>query len=288
MASSALQIARAPSSRRYSNRCRCITTPWQAWFLALTYMRTHTCVVACCVAMAAVTHDRLRHGRPQPRIIGQADVVVDAAPRVSRASKLSSSSSSTAIALPREEGDEEPLPLALIPEPAEGEVAVVPDWNSFDLGRALRALRSSNVPTVVRQLRILHLRWWHAKSERMHSILEAAGLPKEVLDLIKGVIDTCKVCRLWQRPGRSAVTSSRLSTEFNSVLQVDLLFVGAIIICHICDEATRWSGGSIVKGKGAEHLIPCIINGWFRIWGPPTTRGHYAAMKLQLRFSVGM
>ena len=49
---------------------------------SLTCMRTHTIPAwlhSCCVAMAAVTHDRLCHGRPQPRIVGQADVVVDAA-----------------------------------------------------------------------------------------------------------------------------------------------------------------------------------------------------------------
>ena len=138
---------------------------------------------------------------------------------------------STTPAEAREEGDEEELPQPIIPyaprsadeDPNEQQVAISPDWSSFDLGKALRNLRSSSTAVIVRQLRILHLRWWHAKSNKMRTILETAGLPKQVLDLIPAVIDTCKVCRLWQRPGRSAITSSRLSLEFNQNVQADLL-----------------------------------------------------------------
>jgi hypothetical protein len=38
----------------------------------------------------------------------------------------------------------------------------------------------------------------------------------------------------------------------------------------IC-EATRWSVTVLLEGKKSEHIIPAIINCWFRIWGPPET-----------------
>ena len=179
----------------------------------------------------------------------------------------------------RDEGDEEELPQpiqAYEPRPADedpNEVAVniTPDWSSFDLGKAMRTMRSSNIPMIVRQLRILHLRWWHAKSAKMHAILEQAGIPKSVLDLIQGVIDTCKVCRLWQKTGRSAITSSRLSLDFNQNVQADLLFIGNLIILHMICEATRWSMTAILQGKKTTDILPAIINQWFRIWGPPET-----------------
>ena len=186
---------------------------------------------------------------------------------------------STTPAEAREEGDEEELPQPIVPYAPrnadegldEQQVAISPDWSSFDLGKALRNLRSSNQAIIVRQLRILHLRWWHAKSNKMKTILETAGLPKAILDLIPGVIDTCKVCRLWQRPGRSAISSSRLSIEFNHNVQADLLFIGVLIILHMICEATRWSVTVLLEGKKSEHIMPAIINCWFRIWGPPET-----------------
>ena len=67
------------------------------------------------------------------------------------------------------------------------------------------------------------------------------------------------------------MTSTRLSTEFNETLQCDLLFIGAVIILHMIDDATRYSAGRIVESKRAEHLIPALIEEWFRLFGPPTT-----------------
>ena len=51
------------------------------------------------------------------------------------------------------------------------------DWSSWDLGRNLRALRSGNVGVATRALRQLHLRWWHASTLKMTSLLRSAGLP---------------------------------------------------------------------------------------------------------------
>ena len=174
------------------------------------------------------------------------------------------------------EGEEEPPPEVLaVPAaaPEDGVLAVSPDpdWTSFDLGKALRNLRSANTPTIVRQLRILHLRWWHVKSAKMQALLTAAGLPRTVTDMVPSVIDTCRVCRQWQRNGKDAITSSRLSIEFNANIQCDLLFIGTLIILHLVDEATRWSAAELVKGKTTNDLIPTIIRIWFRLFGPPKT-----------------
>ena len=115
------------------------------------------------------------------------------------------------------------------------------DWTSFDLGRALRSLRSTDLKVITRTLRSLHIRWWHASTARMVGILRAAGLSKQVLDAVKPVHDTCRICRQWSKPGARAIATLRLSTAFNECVQCDLLFVSTLIILHLVDEASRWS-----------------------------------------------
>ena len=173
---------------------------------------------------------------------------------------------------PGQEGAEPEVPVQQEEEeaaPQQAEVPIVPDWSSFDLGRALRVLRSESPAHIVKTLQQLHLRWWHAKEYRMHSILHAAGVPEAVLKHIKGICESCRVCRMWSHTGRNAVATTRLSTEFNMVIQADLLFLGSVIILHIVDEATRLSGGGILRDKTAGELLRVLTMHWCRTWGPP-------------------
>ena len=65
------------------------------------------------------------------------------------------------------------------------------DWTRFDVGTVLRTLkRAVDKTTIKRELRKLRLRWWRAPKSATHRVLEAAGLPKEMLDLIPDVVDT--------------------------------------------------------------------------------------------------
>ena len=66
------------------------------------------------------------------------------------------------------------------------------DWTRFDIGNVLRVLKTSeNRGTLQREIRKLHLRWWHAGKAAMTRILSAAGLPKDVLELVNDIVDTC-------------------------------------------------------------------------------------------------
>ena len=145
-----------------------------------------------------------------------------------------------------------------------------PDWTSWDLGRALRSLRGSDQPAIVRTLRKLHMRWWHASKQRMHSLLLAAGVSKLVLDQIEGVTDTCRICRLWKRPTHKSIASTRLSTSFNETVQVDLLFIEDLVILHALDECTRWSSAVTIPSKRTADVLSALISSWFRLFGPPT------------------
>ena len=168
-----------------------------------------------------------------------------------------------------DEGDEQEE-TTVDPLTAEEQTANPPDWTSWDLGRALRSLRGADQPAIVRTLRKLHMRWWHASKQRMHSLLAAAGVQKLVLDAIEGVVDTCKICRLWKRPTAKSVASLRLSTAFNETVQIDLLFIEQMIVLHAIDECTRWSAGMALKSKKPADILSGIVFIWFRLFGPPS------------------
>ena len=58
------------------------------------------------------------------------------------------------------------------------------DWQSFDLGKALRLLHSGDDSVIRRTLRRLHVRFWHAASKRMIELLTRAGAPAAAIKLL--------------------------------------------------------------------------------------------------------
>ena len=101
------------------------------------------------------------------------------------------------------------------------------EWSCFDLGRALLLLIPYNEDVVRRTLRTLHIRWWHVSAEQMPKLLSAAGVPTGTVRLVPDIVDACRVCRAYTRPGPANAATARLVTQFNDVAQHDLLFIEA-------------------------------------------------------------
>ena len=74
---------------------------------------------------------------------------------------------------------------------------------------------------------------------------------------------------MWNRPSSHAISSSRVSTKFNEVVQVDLLFVEDLIILHMIDEAIRFTMCELIPNKQTSTIIDAVTNSWFRHFGPP-------------------
>ena len=66
----------------------------------------------------------------------------------------------------------------------------VSDWSRFNVTSSLRALRSGKKAVVLKELRKMHLRWWHAPVTSMTNILKQAGIPTEILNEIPNIINT--------------------------------------------------------------------------------------------------
>ena len=157
---------------------------------------------------------------------------------------------------------------------AEGEAQtpIPSDWSSFDVQSCFRALRNSDPSGQRRLLRKLHLRWWHASADKMQRLLRAAGIPKEVSDLVPDIVDTCRVCRHWARPSPDAKASCRMVVGFNIEVEGDLMFYRhqgkQHIIVVLVDRGVRWTATALASNKQTDTLLTCIDQMWLAIFGP--------------------
>ena len=134
----------------------------------------------------------------------------------------------------------------------------LPDWSRFDVQMSLQNLRSYDPANVRRELRKLHLRWYHASEPNMRLLLSRVGLDNVRLNMIKDVVDSCKTCRDWARPGNANMSSVSLPLKFNEETEVDLLFYKDKIICHMADRCIRWSAAKEISNKTMHTVLDAI------------------------------
>ena len=107
-----------------------------------------------------------------------------------------------------------------VPGPTEtGEGTENQEWTLFDVGHALKLLHSRDPAVVRRTLRNLHVRFWHAPAKRLSELLQHAGAPADAIKEVNGIVDSCRVCRMWTRPGPRSMTITRLATGMNQMVQ---------------------------------------------------------------------
>ena len=153
------------------------------------------------------------------------------------------------------------------------------DWRTFDVSKALTALRSPDPAIRRKALQQLHLRWWHAGASAMKRTLAPAGAPTQALAEIDAVVQACGVCRKWATPTEKTIVSHRLVFVFNEEVQLDLVFIrsqvepsrGLLTVVHMIDVSTRWAMTQIVPNKEEETLCLVISTLWVSIVGPMST-----------------
>ena len=151
-------------------------------------------------------------------------------------------------------------------ERAAGEA--IPDWSSFDISRSLRTLRTGTSAQVERELRKLHLRWWHASRVHMERILRCASVPAAVYERVAGIVQTCRECRAWASTGPDPTPTVELTTAQNEIVEGDLIFYRQYIAWHMMDRADRWHAGVQVEDKHMNTLLEALTVAWISIFGP--------------------
>ena len=169
-----------------------------------------------------------------------------------------------------EQSDQLPPEAQPAPEQTQEpeQINIIPEWSSYDLGASLRALRSDSIPQQNRALRRLHLRWWHASTSRMESLLKAAGVSADVLKRIAPTVESCAICRMWQRPGHRSITTTRMAEKFGQSVQLDLLFIEEHVVLHLIDEAIRWTATALLSDRQTQTILSAITSNWIRLYGP--------------------
>ena len=142
------------------------------------------------------------------------------------------------------------------------------DWTNFDIGRVVRLFRTNREGAIRLSLRKLHVRWWHASEHVMKRFLDRVGVAERVLELIPEIVQTCKVCREWAKPGPDNVCSVEIPDKFNDQVECDLLFVHKYIIFHMLCRCTRWHAARVIPNKESETLMKAIEELWVSTHGP--------------------
>eukprot|EP00959_Pyramimonas_sp_CCMP1952_P113068 2363419-Pyramimonas_sp.AAC.1 len=101
---------------------------------------------------------------------------------------------------------------------------------------------------------------WHAPALRLKEMLIAAGAPEEAIELIQIVRDTCPACRAWHRQGKRPIATSRVITDFNQDVQIDLLFWKTKIAMHMLDTLVRFSVAAIITDRNTGTITGAITH----------------------------
>ncbi len=153
------------------------------------------------------------------------------------------------------------------------------DWRTDDVSRVMARLKSDDEELRKLAIQRLHIRWYHLAPTHMQALLRAAGAPARAVGEVPGVVQGCDVCRNWQIPTTASVTATRLITEFNYEVQMDLWFLHSLIdkpqiqrtIMHLIDACVRWSANGLLKDKEEITLCTRISELWLTVHGPMRT-----------------
>eukprot|EP00959_Pyramimonas_sp_CCMP1952_P233120 4871656-Pyramimonas_sp.AAC.1 len=73
------------------------------------------------------------------------------------------------------------------------------------------------------------------------------------LSMIKGVVDSYRECRAWEKPG-DAVMPLIPPGKFNEEVECDLMSYKQHIVFHIIDRCIRWAAGQGIAECGSGLL----------------------------------
>ena len=119
-----------------------------------------------------------------------------------------------------------------------------------------------------KELRKLHLRWWHASEPKTRQVLQSAGIDEVRLLMIKPIVDTCRECRVWQKRGHEIKPSMDITIKWLEKGETDLMFYKSYIGFHVIDRALRFSGGMEIPDKFPHSLLKGYKLSWFQHYGP--------------------
>eukprot|EP00959_Pyramimonas_sp_CCMP1952_P099137 2072708-Pyramimonas_sp.AAC.1 len=102
----------------------------------------------------------------------------------------------------------------------------------------------------------------------MRLTLSKIGLDSVRLILIKGVCDTCRECRAWDKPGHTVMPSIALPGKFNDEVDCDLMsYKQEHNRFHSIDRCIRYATGMEMPDKTVTTILDAFHQCWMQ-FGP--------------------
>ena len=141
----------------------------------------------------------------------------------------------------------------------------------YSVRRVLQKLPSiaASDPTQAKRLLLgLHEKMWHATAADFTSLLQRAGMPQAVLDLIGEAVASCAVCRRYSRLPSKPKSKATLAAQFNDEVEMDIYFLWGKAFVLLIDVATRYKVAFETPTRSLDDLLRGMLAHWIRYFGP--------------------
>ena len=98
---------------------------------------------------------------------------------------------------------------------------------------------------------------------------EADGRTNSLVQYEDEVVGNCDVCRAFDSAPSIPVAGTSSVSASNEKLQIDLLFLGDIIVLHVLDLLSRYSLLAPARSKNPEEVWDAFCNSWIAVFGKP-------------------
>ena len=98
------------------------------------------------------------------------------------------------------------------------------DHRTTHVVKVFRSLHHADEAAVRAALHRLHVKWHRCETERLQSLLRAAGAPPRACICVPPVAQACQCCRPWKRFGQSHKLTLSLAMSVDEEVQLDLMF----------------------------------------------------------------
>ena len=101
----------------------------------------------------------------------------------------------------------------------------------------------------------------------MEKTLSLAGVPSKVIQMIPGIVDTCRECRAWAPPKADIVPAVELVTAQNDTIETDLMFYKGVTCMNMVDVCDRFHASGTVENRELATLLEAIDVIWTTVLG---------------------
>ena len=117
----------------------------------------------------------------------------------------------------------------------------------------------------------VHERFWHCSAADMVRLLQAALVPRAIVEQGAAIPGKCIHCAKYAQKMHRPQLKAHISTHFNETVFHDLFFAWEKVFMLLIDECIRWKTGCQLSDKGPQSIVKALVGMWIRVFGPMQT-----------------